>query len=253
VGKEGGNGKDNGLNNGLNQNEVKHIVSFSGGKDSTAMLLMMLEKKMQVDEIIFCDTGKEFPQMYEHIRQVEKYIGQEVTVLRAEKSFDWYLAECKRKTGDYTDVIGYGWPDIRCRWCTGFLKEKVFKKYLSGQDYICYQGIAYDEPKRIKNAKSTKYPLYDWKITEKQALAYCYSHVFSWGGLYEIFNRVSCWCCPLQPLRELENLYNYFPELWAELIEMDKKSWRRFKDDYTVAQLTEKFELRKRQMKLFED
>ena len=64
MGKEGGKSKDNGLNDGLNQNEVKHIVSFSGGKDSTAMLLMMLEKKMQVDEIIFCDTGKEFPQMY---------------------------------------------------------------------------------------------------------------------------------------------------------------------------------------------
>ena len=37
---------------------MKHIVSFSGGKDSTAMLLMMLEKNMPIDEIIFCDTGK---------------------------------------------------------------------------------------------------------------------------------------------------------------------------------------------------
>ena len=32
---------------------MKHIVQFSGGKDSTAMLLMMLERGMQVDEIIF--------------------------------------------------------------------------------------------------------------------------------------------------------------------------------------------------------
>lgn len=50
---------------------MKHIVSFSGGKDSTAMLLMMIEKGMQIDDIIFCDTGKEFPEMYEHIKQVE--------------------------------------------------------------------------------------------------------------------------------------------------------------------------------------
>ncbi len=28
---------------------TRHIVSFSGGKDSTAMLLMMLERGMQVD------------------------------------------------------------------------------------------------------------------------------------------------------------------------------------------------------------
>ena len=41
---------------------MKHIVSFSGGKDSTAMLLMMLEKGMKVDYIVFVDTGKEFSQ-----------------------------------------------------------------------------------------------------------------------------------------------------------------------------------------------
>ena len=40
-----------------------HVVSFSGGKDSTAMLLRMLELGMPVDEIIFCDTTVEFPQM----------------------------------------------------------------------------------------------------------------------------------------------------------------------------------------------
>lgn len=54
---------------------MEHIVQFSGGKDSTAMLLIMLEKNMPIDEIIFCDTGKEFPQMYEHIEKVQKYIG----------------------------------------------------------------------------------------------------------------------------------------------------------------------------------
>jgi 3'-phosphoadenosine 5'-phosphosulfate sulfotransferase (PAPS reductase)/FAD synthetase len=46
----------------------KHIVSFSGGKDSTAMLLKMIENKMKIDEIIFCDTTVEFDEMYEHIK-----------------------------------------------------------------------------------------------------------------------------------------------------------------------------------------
>ena len=58
-----------------------HVVSFSGGKDSTAMLLKMLEEGMQVDEIIFCDTGVEFPAMYDHIDKVEKYINRNVTRL----------------------------------------------------------------------------------------------------------------------------------------------------------------------------
>jgi len=54
--------------------EQKHIVSFSGGKDSTAMLLRMLENGMKIDEIIYCDTTKEFPNMIEHIEKVKKYI-----------------------------------------------------------------------------------------------------------------------------------------------------------------------------------
>ena len=37
-----------------------HIVSFSGGKDSTAMLLRLLESGMPVDMILFNDTGLEF-------------------------------------------------------------------------------------------------------------------------------------------------------------------------------------------------
>ena len=48
-----------------------HIVSLSGGKDSTAMLLRLLEESRSVDEIIFCDTGLEFPQMYEHIDKLK--------------------------------------------------------------------------------------------------------------------------------------------------------------------------------------
>ena len=42
------------------EKEKLHIVSLSGGKDSTAMLLRMLEEGWQVDLILFCDTGLEF-------------------------------------------------------------------------------------------------------------------------------------------------------------------------------------------------
>ncbi|MDE5946451.1 MAG: phosphoadenosine phosphosulfate reductase family protein [Oscillospiraceae bacterium] len=44
-----------------------HVCSFSGGKDSTAMLLKMLEMKMPVDVVLFCDTGLEFPQLYDDV------------------------------------------------------------------------------------------------------------------------------------------------------------------------------------------
>ena len=87
---------------------MKHIVQFSGGKDSTCMLLMMLEKGMPVDDVIFCDTGMEFPQMYEHIDKVEKYIGRKITRLKAEHSFEWYMFEKPRTKGKWQDIRGYG-------------------------------------------------------------------------------------------------------------------------------------------------
>ena len=58
-----------------NQKPTLSVVSFSGGKDSTAMLLKMLEMGMQVDVVLFCDTELEFEQLYEHIRKVEENTG----------------------------------------------------------------------------------------------------------------------------------------------------------------------------------
>ena len=51
---------------------MPNVVSFSGGKDSTAMLLMMIERGIRVDQVVFCDTSKEFPAMYDHIELVKK-------------------------------------------------------------------------------------------------------------------------------------------------------------------------------------
>ena len=81
----------------MNEQNTKtyNVVSFSGGKDSTAMLLHMLELGMQVDEIIFCDTGVEFPAMYEHINKVELYTGRKITRLKAERSYPYMLLEHK--------------------------------------------------------------------------------------------------------------------------------------------------------------
>ena len=220
---------------------MKHIVSFSGGKDSTAMLLRMLEENMQVDEIIFCDTGKEFPQMYEHIRKVEKYIKRPITKIKAEKSFDYYMFEYEKTRGKNKGKKGYGWSSGRCRWCTTLLKNNVINKYLSKykkEEYIEYIGIAYDEQERIKDKF---YPLVDWKMTEKNCLEYCYAKGFDWGGLYKHLDRVSCWCCPLKKINEYKVLYEYYPELWRKLKEMDKKANNRFRKDYTVEELEHKF------------
>ena len=227
--------------------KVKHIVSFSGGKDSTAMLLKMIEAKMQIDEIVFLDTTVEFPEMYEHIEKVKKYINRDITILKADNSYEFMMFDYVKKKGKNKGQKGYSWADFRTRWCTIYLKQNVIKKYLKKyKDYkiIEYIGLAADETKRLerkKDERDTRFPLVDWGITEKQALEYCYSKGFDWGGLYTKFDRVSCWCCPLKSLKELRVLYKDFPYLWEKLKEWDNKTYRKFRADYSIEELEEKF------------
>ena len=70
---------------------MKYIVSFSGGKDSTAMLLRLVEEKKPIDDIVFCDTGKEFPDLIKQIDTVENYINMPITRISADKRFDEYF------------------------------------------------------------------------------------------------------------------------------------------------------------------
>ena len=109
-----------------------------------------------------------------------------------------------------------------------------------------YVGIAYDERKRCK---SEVYPLVEWHITEAQALAYCYAHGYDWDGLYEIYHRCSCWCCPFQRIGELRKLRTHHPELWQKLLKMDERAVQMFgttplgtfRKGYTVQTLDQRF------------
>lgn len=158
-----------------------NVVSFSGGKDSTALLLMMLERGIPVDDIVCCDTGKEFPQMYEHWKKVEQYIGRKITILKADKGYDYWMFDHVKTKGSRKGEKGYGWANMLCRWCTKALKTSVLNKYHKtlGDNVNEFVGIAYDERERCKDKN---YPLVDWKITEADALKYCYDRGFDWGG-----------------------------------------------------------------------
>ena len=219
----------------------QHIVSFSGGKDSTAMLLHMIELNMQIDDIVFLDTGVEFPQMYEHIDRVEKYIGRKITKLKSNKSFEYCLLEHPLK-GETAKKYGkgYNFPNARNRWCTGELKIDVLNDYIKDKNVIKYVGIASDEPKRIKNEQ---YPLVDWGWTEKKCLDYCYSKGFDWGGLYKYFNRLSCWCCYMQSVQDLRMLRKHFPELWNKLKSWEAKALNNLRPDHSLDWYEKRFRL----------
>lgn len=234
------------------------VPSFSGGKDSTYLVLRMHELGIKMADIVYFDTGWEFPYMDTHISQVEDIIKQKITRLVPREGFDFLFAQkIRTKKSKYT-FSGYGWPSAMRRWCTG-QKQRALSAYAKA---LTWQGLplpvvqcigyAADEAKRAeKHSKNNPlrfqgfdYPMLGWGVTEAQALVYCKERGLLWDGLYDIFDRVSCWCCPLGGISNAEKIYHNFPELWQRMLEME--SWlpekqRRYTGKYTVSELGKRF------------
>lgn len=168
--------------------------------------------------------------MYAHVDAIEKYIGQKITRLKCEHDYEYFLYEKPITKGKNMGNKGYGWTKMNNRWCTLNLKTNLIKNYVKqytdkGIEVHQYVGIAYDEPKRIKAEPNKHYPLFDWKITEAEALQYCYDKGFDFGGLYNHFGRLGCYLCPLQSLSDLYNLYKHYPAKWQELLAIERKMY----------------------------
>ena len=226
---------------------TEYIASVSFGKDSLAMLLMLIEKKYPLTEVVFYDTGKEFDCIYkirDKMLPILKQKSIKYTELKPRNSFDFYFSEkpVKRKNG--TVGKGYSWCGGICRWGTTE-KLKAIESYC--KDKIEYVGIAIDEKERLEKKRNRKkfFPLSEWGMTEKDCLELCYQHGFNWQEngieLYSILDRVSCWCCANKNLKELKNYFLYLPEYWERLKKMQAKTTRPMKKNYSVFDLENKF------------
>lgn len=67
---------------------MKHnIVSVSGGKDSTALLLLAIEQQTENLQAVFADTGHEHPQTYEYVQYLNDKVFP-IRIIRADFSKD---------------------------------------------------------------------------------------------------------------------------------------------------------------------
>ena len=230
---------------------TKYIASVSFGKDSLAMLLLILEKNEPLDEVIFYDTGMEFQAIYnirDRVVELLKEKDIKYTELKPKLPFEYVMFEKPVKHRNGTISKGYSWCGGRCRWGTTE-KNKIISKYLKetyNNDYKEYVGIAYDEPNRIKNDDKKIYLLYDLKYTEEDCLRYCYSKGYFWEedgiDLYRILDRVSCWCCANKNLKELRAYYKYLPTYWDKLKDLQRKTERPFRNNKeSIFDLEERF------------
>jgi len=82
-----------------------------------------------------------------------------------------------------------------------------------------------DETARLKKLAPPKCsPLAEAGMTEADCLEFCYQRGFFWEEngvrLYDILDRVSCWCCKNKNRKELKAIYQYLPQYWSKLKEL---------------------------------
>lgn len=225
---------------------MKHIVSFSGGKDSTAMLVRMIEEGMPIDAIVFIKVmatptlGAELPEMYEYIARVERYIGRKITAVPSVLSFDEVFHRAYQ-SGQRAGAI-YGFPFTIGAWCNDRLKLRTIQQhYKTYGEHIRYLGIAADEPKRLKKlSPNCRAPLADWEMTEQDCIDFLQKRDLV-NPLYQKFRRLGCWFCVKQNLDSLRTLRRDYPAYWEMLMRWDDESPRTFKPRCTVHELDRRF------------
>ena len=88
-------------------------------------------------------------------------------------------------------------------------------------------------------------------MTEADCLRFCYDRGFFWEErteagpvrLYDILDRVSCWCCANKNLKELRNVYRYLPDYWRRLDDLQERTeWPMKGAGKSVFDLKERFE-----------
>lgn len=230
---------------------MKYVASLSFGKDSMAMLIKIKELGLPLDEVIYVDimfdddTSGETPEMASFITKAEKILKEkfnvEVTHLRG-VTFKEQFYKIKQRGKHIGD--NYGFPYTIGAWCNDRLKMQPIKEYMRKQkdQIIQYVGIAYDEPERYErlNHETHIAPLYDLKITEKEAMEICEKYDLL-SPIYKTSFRGGCWFCSKQRLSQLKWLYQEHNDLWNILKDMEKDSFNTFRPNTTLKDLEERF------------
>lgn len=185
--------------------KTRHILSLSGGKDSTALAIFMRDKVPNM-EYVFCDTGQELRETYQYLDQVEAYLGKKIHRLNSQASFDHWL----------TVFSGY-LPGPRMRWCTKMLKLRPFEEFVGETPVVSYVGIRADEDRTgyisHRDNITTVYPFkdagigYEGVIQILQDSGIGMPPYMQWGRTHS-----GCYFCFFQKKIEWVRLLETYPE-----------------------------------------
>lgn len=231
---------------------MHYSVSWSGGKDSTASIILAHIHNEPIDSIVFAEVmfDKENGISGENPRHIDfiknKAIplfeswGYKVHVIHSDRDF---LSVFNRvierpKKHLWHKGLKYGVPpnglcsvkrDCKMRAINAFYKEL-------GPDCIQYVGIAIDEPKRLASLHKTNNIslLEKYGLTEDDAMRLCEEYGLV-SPTYEFSKRGGCWFCPNAKLAEHRDIRNIHPEAWNLYVSLENEEvafgrWNTFSD-----------------------
>jgi len=184
-------------------------VAFSGGVDSTALVLMYPEALP-----IFTDTGWEFPALYEHIEKVERVTGRRIIRITTGET----LPEAIRRQRFF--------PNHAARWCTRTMKIEPMNRFLR-ERLPCelWIGLRADEPARTGNTTemdglTIRYPMRERGMSRLDAVRVCMDHDLL--PRYPVYMaRGGCIGCFYKRPAEVKAMIHLVPDVIEELIQLE--------------------------------
>jgi len=187
-------------------------VSFSGGKDSLATLLVVMRALDRVPPLLFADTGLELPETYANIDEVAARYGAEVVRSRGRGAFDAAFDE-------------RGPPSVRDRWCCGVCKLAPIGEAIRSRFGECLAFIGQRKYESARRARSRRVwrnpslpvqlsaaPIHGW--TALHVWLYLFREGAPYNRLYEEgLDRIGCYVCPSSDRAVLRMMEERYPDL----------------------------------------
>ena len=194
---------------------VRHVLGLSGGKDSSALAIYMRGKVPDM-EYFFTDTGRELPETYEYLDQLEVVLGKRINRLNADRDFDHYLWV-------YQGTL----PSPQMRWCTKNLKLKPFEKWIGDDQAVTYVGIRADEDREgyisHKPTITARFPFKEDGLVESDILRILDDAGIGLPKYYSWRTRSGCFFCFFQRKYEWVRLSEEHPDLFKEAVAYEEK------------------------------
>ena len=196
--------------------DTKHILSFGGGVNTVALMIVLVQEGLPLDEVVFADTGGEAPETYQYLEIVSGYLQEHKIAFRvvSKKARD-LLGTCWHR-----EVI----PSVMWRWCTRDYKVKPIHAYYRSLNAHVnqYMGIAFDEIDRMKDSRveyvTNLFPLIDRRMTREQCV-----EVIEKAGL-PVPVKSGCYFCPFNSMGRWEWLLEDHPDLFQKAIDLEEHS-----------------------------